>query len=68
MRFTEYTNHGWQPSEDFGSMLASNMLYDLERMTNRTLSSLFPTYDWYTHDGRGNLGDWIEQAALEAGH
>jgi hypothetical protein len=30
------------------------------------LSSLYPTYDWVTEDGRKNMADWIEAAAKKA--
>ena len=28
---------------------------------------LYPTYDWVEDDGYSNFGDWVEQAAREAG-
>ncbi len=31
------------------------------------LSQLFRTYDWVLHDGRNNIGNWIEEAARIAG-
>ena len=31
------------------------------------LSSLYPTYDWVSNDGRSNIGNWIEAAAKKAG-
>lgn len=31
------------------------------------LSSLYPTYDWVTNNGRENIGSWIEAAAKKAG-
>ena len=40
-----------------------DVVYDLGNMDNHTLSNLFPIYDWDTHDGRDNLGGWIEEAA-----
>jgi hypothetical protein len=30
-------------------------------------SSLYPTYDWVTEDGRKNMAAWIEAAAKKAG-
>ena len=30
-------------------------------------SSLYPTYDWVSDDGRTNMGSWIEAAAKKAG-
>lgn len=30
------------------------------------LSSLYPTYDWVSDDGRTKMGDWIEAAAKKA--
>lgn len=30
-------------------------------------SSLYPTYDWVSNDGRANIGTWIETAAKKAG-
>ncbi|WP_026827601.1 TIR domain-containing protein [Exiguobacterium artemiae] len=29
-------------------------------------SEVYPTYDWVMHDGRSNLGKWIEEAARKA--
>jgi hypothetical protein len=31
-----------------------------------TLSSIYPTYDWVTDDGRANMGSWIETAYKKA--
>jgi hypothetical protein len=31
------------------------------------LSEIYPTYDWLTDNGRGNIGSWIEAAARKAG-
>ena len=31
------------------------------------LSSLYPTYDWVSDNGRANIGSWIEAAARKAG-
>ena len=31
------------------------------------LSSLYPTYNWVTDDGRNNIAAWIESAAKKAG-
>lgn len=33
----------------------------------KTLSSIYPTYDWVTDDGFRNFPDWVEQAAQIAG-
>ena len=32
----------------------------------RTLSSIFPTYDWKRENGRENIGEWVEEAAETA--
>jgi hypothetical protein len=31
------------------------------------LSTIYPTYDWVTDNGRANIGTWIEGAAKKAG-
>jgi len=31
------------------------------------LSSIYPTYDWVSDNGRANIGTWIEAAAKKAG-
>jgi hypothetical protein len=31
------------------------------------LSSLYPTYNWVSDNGRANIGSWIEVAAKKAG-
>ena len=31
------------------------------------LSSLYPTYDWVTDDGRNKMAGWVEAAAKQAG-
>lgn len=66
LRFTEYTSNGWEHSEDVGSIPLVDVAYDLDGMDNHTLACLFPIYDW-ADDGRYNLGDWIEDAAQQAG-
>ena len=48
-------------------MPLSDVTYDLGALTNHTLSSLFPIYEWDTDDGFDNLGEWIETAAEQAG-
>ncbi|SRR6266496_3592639 len=30
-------------------------------------SSIYPTYDWMTDDGRNKMADWVETAAKKAG-
>lgn len=30
-------------------------------------SHIYPTYDWVSHDGYNNFGDWVEKAAKKAG-
>jgi hypothetical protein len=67
LRFKEYMTGGWQAARDVGSMRLDDLAYDLGSRTNHTLFSLFPIYDWSDDDGFNNLGDWIEDAALEAG-
>lgn len=32
-----------------------------------SFSTLYPTYDYILDDGKANLGEWIEEAAKEAG-
>jgi hypothetical protein len=63
----EYMTTGWQPARDVGSMKRSDVTYNLGNLTNHTLSSLFPIYDWDGDDGFNNLGGWIESAAKQAG-
>jgi hypothetical protein len=67
IRFKEYMTGGWQPARDVGSMLLSDVAYDLGGRTNHTLSCLFPIYEWDTDDGFNNLGEWIDDAATQAG-
>lgn len=67
VRFNEYMTTGWQSARDVGSMPLSEVAYDLGDRTHHTLANLFPIYDWETDDGYNNLGDWIEQAAVDAG-
>jgi len=67
VRFREYMTSGWEYSGDLTSMPANDLRYDIGTMTNHTFSSLFPTYNWSGDNGRDNLGDWIEEAALVAG-
>jgi hypothetical protein len=35
--------------------------------TSTKLSNRYHTYDWVAQNGRVNLGNWIEQAAIDAG-
>ena len=47
----------------------SNPLDDfvIETASEETkLSKVFETYDWVRDDGRNNLGEWVEEAKLEA--
>jgi MTH538 TIR-like domain (DUF1863) len=67
LRFKEYMTTGWKSARDVGSMPLSDVTYDLGTLTNHTLSSLFPIYEWDTDDGFNNLGEWIETAADQAG-
>lgn len=67
IRFKEYMKSGWEFARDVSSMPLVDVAYDLGNMDNHTLSKLFPIYDWDTNDGRDNLGDWIEEAAANAG-
>lgn len=66
VRFKEYMTNGWQSARDVGSMRLNEVTYDLDTLTNHTLSNLFPIYDWDTDDGFSNLGEWIEAAASQA--
>jgi hypothetical protein len=67
IRFTEYMTTGWQFARDVGSMPLKDAVYNLGGRTNHTLSSLFPIYDWNTGNGYRNLGEWIQDAATQAG-
>lgn len=67
VRFKELKKSGWQPATDVGSMPLASVRYDLGGRTNHTFSCLFPIYRWYADDGRENMGDWIEDAAVAAG-
>jgi hypothetical protein len=67
IRFKEYMTSGWQPARDVGSMPLNDVAYDLGTRTNHKFSTLFPIYEWDTDDGYENLGDWIEDAADQAG-
>jgi broad specificity phosphatase PhoE len=33
----------------------------------KSLSQIYPVYDWVEHDGYKNIGHWIEEAAKKAG-
>src|SRR5262245_58549122 len=35
--------------------------------TKQYFSQMYSTYDWVSDDGRNNIGNWIEAAALKAG-
>lgn len=65
--FREYTSRGWVIAEDVPSMPLGDLTYEIGNMDSHTLSSVFPIYDWASDYGRENLGDWIEEAAREAG-
>lgn len=43
-----------------------NLYFD-KNGTKQYLSELYQTYNWIDHNGRENLGDWIEKAAKDAG-
>jgi|LSQX01.2.fsa_nt_gb hypothetical protein len=36
--------------------------------SGRTLSTVYPVYDWVLNEGYNNFGTWVEQAAKQAGH
>lgn len=38
-----------------------------EAMSRRCFSQIYSAYDWVLNDGHQNLGNWIEQAAKQAG-
>jgi hypothetical protein len=67
LRFKEYTTSGWKYAGDVDSMPLVDVKYDLGNLTNNTFSSLFPIYEWDTDDGYNHLGDWIWEAAEQAG-
>ncbi len=48
-------------------MSVDDVVYNLNGMTNHTLSNLFPTYDWVNDDGYENLPNWVDSAAVFAG-
>lgn len=41
--------------------------FDNLSLNGKRLSETYKTYDWIIHDGRSNLGNWIEAAAKQAG-
>lgn len=57
----------WKWATDVGNVAANQVPYGLKEGDNKIFSQLFPAYDWAAHDGRKNLGDWIEAAATAAG-
>lgn len=67
LRFKEYMKSGWKLARDVGSMALDEVVYDLDGRRNHTLSTLFPIYDWGEDDGYESIGDWIDEAADEAG-
>lgn len=67
VKFLEFTNIGWQPARDAGTMPLPDVAYDLGGRSYHTFSTLFPIYDWDTDKGYDNLGLWIEWAAKVAG-
>jgi MTH538 TIR-like domain (DUF1863) len=60
------TDGSWKWAADVGSV-PNRLPYGLKDGDNKTFGALFRTYDWSAHDGRKNLGDWIESAAKAAG-
>lgn len=42
-------------------------VYITENGEEKCLSEIYPTYDWVDDDGYNNLGDWVEDAANDAG-
>ena len=42
-------------------------MFFTERGRKVYLSQYFDTHDWVLDDGYNNLGDWVEQAAIDAG-
>lgn len=65
IRLKRKFNDQWRTSEEFPDLISS-VPYDLRGMTNHTFSSLFKIYDWNA-GGYHGLGDWIEEAARQAG-
>ncbi len=57
----------WRWSGDVASCPIGEFPWNLNGRTNAILSELFPCFDWALHNGRENLGAWIERAAQQAG-
>jgi MTH538 TIR-like domain (DUF1863) len=67
VRFKEIKTTGWQSASDVGAMPFNEVPYNLGGRTNHTFGTIFPIYEWDSHDGYNNLGTWIETAAKQAG-
>ena len=67
LRFKEYMTTGWELAQDVGSIRLNEVVYNLGGRTNHTFSTLFPIYEWDSHNGYNKLGTWIETAAKQAG-
>ncbi len=57
----------WKWAADVGTIAVDQVPYDLQDGDNKTFDELFRSYDWAAHDGRKNMGAWIEAAAVAAG-
>ncbi len=57
----------WRWAADVSNIAANQLPFGLRDGDNKTFSELFKTYDWAAHDGRNNIGDWIEAASRAAG-
>ena len=57
----------WKWAADVGNIAADQMPYGLQEGDNKTFAALFNTYDWAGHDGRNNMGDWIEAVVVAVG-
>jgi antiphage defense system Thoeris ThsB-like protein len=66
-KLKEYVDGTWRWAADVGNVSVSSLPYGLQEGSNKLFSHLFRTYDWATGDGRTNIGDWIEKAALAVG-
>jgi hypothetical protein len=63
----ENLNGAWQWASDVEPIANSRLPYGLGVGADKLFSDLFPTYDWAAHQGRSNMGGWIEAAAKAVG-
>ena len=54
--------HNIKDRESATDSLGRNPLNDIKLPDGTPLAAVCKTYDWIIHDGRANLGSWIEEA------